>query len=153
MSIDIRKKVQDEWDSGIESAKVSLEREKMLKELEAEDPVDKDKRELISLLRSFRGRDMHSSRSHIPYTMGTGEHFYEAVDRHAEEPFTDEQVSDFLDNVAGFSCVQNIIYGLRYWWRPSFTCGPQYGGYAEQIKWHKALAKVSSVLKKKWKDY
>lgn len=143
-----RKAVQKEWDSAVAASQGHKDSKKLLEELGEGTTEDL---KLKDLLRRMVGQENpHSScHSHVPFTMGLGEHFIAAADLHTENPFTDEQISVFLDDVAGFGCVQNVVHGLRYWWRPSYSCGPQIDEYYEHIEWHEDLYHISVALLKK----
>jgi len=142
-----RTAIQKEWDSNVESWRLQLESEAAREELleSAKDP------ELLALLREMKSfRDPSSSvYSYIPFTMGIGEHFNLVTERHAQTLFTDDQIKEYLDDIAGFSCIQEMIYRIRYWWRPTFSCGSQFGEYGEHEDWHKILVHVSGLLKVK----
>lgn len=86
------------------------------------------------------GRSM--VRSSVPFTMGLEEHTELVAAQHAKQPFSEQQISDFLDDAAGLLCLQGPLYNLRYWWRPSFSCGPQYGDLDAQKKFYLAMAEI-----------
>jgi hypothetical protein len=105
-----RKSSQKEWDSSVTSYTDILEREAGLAALEARDD---NSEEMIALLKDMRSfRDFRpTAYSHIPFTMGIGEHFNIAAELHAENPFTDGQIKDFIDNVAGAACIVVLNMG------------------------------------------
>jgi len=84
-------------------------------------------------------------RSEVPFTMGLGEHMSLILDRHNQQPFTDQQIKDFLDDVAGLECLYHIIMPLRYWWKPSWH-GGQGSDYRKDQQWHTMLAEVCEQL-------
>lgn len=116
--------------------------------IETDDPK---LRALLDKCESIANRDVlgMSGRSHVPYTMGITEHFELAAKRHAEQPFTEEQVEIYLDNVAGFHCVMNAIGTLRVWYRPSFSCGPQCGDFDAHIRWEQMCLEMAKLLQKR----
>ncbi|RJR07448.1 hypothetical protein C4588_06900 [Candidatus Parcubacteria bacterium] len=90
------------------------------------------------------------SRSVIPFTMGLSEHFDLVVKQHQKEPFTETQIQEFLDDVAGFACIHEFLGPIRYWWKPSYSCGPQSPDYRPYIKWNSLLNEI--VLKNALKE-
>jgi hypothetical protein len=63
----------------------------------------------------------------IPFTVGLGTNWIKMVQRHVLTPLTKEQVSAWLDTVAEFGFIHAALMPIRYWWRPSYSCGPQFG--------------------------
>lgn len=86
------------------------------------------------------------AKSPIPFTMGLAEHFDLVLEQHLKKPFTQAQISNFLDNVAGFGCIHELIGPLRYWWRPSFSCGPQTPEYKPYLSYFQTILNVSQSL-------
>jgi len=107
--------------------------------------------ELRDLLENMRERESnlsmnwHIGRSDIPYTMGVSEHFNLAARLHGENPFTAKQIKTFLEDVAGLNVIRNMIYSIRYSWRPSTGVGPQCVETAAHRRWAGLVAKVAGV--------
>lgn len=146
----VRKEVQKIWDS-------YATLQPRFKEILGEGPIYDELREMQEEAKNFtklcrtwgiRGRGLADSG--IPFTMGLAEHLQIAVEQH--QKFTSKQIEEFLDDVAGFSCLQRLLYPVRHWWRPSFSCGPQDGFYTEHKKWHEILFKVSAKLAKAYEN-
>jgi hypothetical protein len=87
----------------------------------------------------------------IPFTVGLSDHWNAVVDRHRDEKFTTKQVDEFLDDVAGFSLLHGILPMVRYWWRPSFTCGPQFGEHKKHADVFAAFRRATMAAKKRRK--
>ena len=105
---------------------------------------------MIDGLLSRLSDDEHMiAKSAIPFTVGPSEHWKIATQRHVEAPFTAKQVDEFLDDVAGFSLVSCIMSPVRYWWRPSFTCGPQFGEHRKHADVFAAFRRATMAAKKR----
>jgi len=141
--------LQEVWDGIIQAHKKSYKKCRKEIQKEWDDAFsDRDSDELTHLMRSFR-RPSSPIGSIIPFSVGLSEHFYAVTDRHAKQPFTEQQISDFLDDIAGFRQLYQVIYPTRYWWRPSFSCGPQFGEFQEHENWLRILVDASVKLKVK----
>jgi hypothetical protein len=90
------------------------------------------------------------SKSVIPFTVGLSEHWKIATGQKPEK-FTAKQVDEFLSDVAGFSLLHAILPTVRYWWRPSFTCGPQFGEHKKHAEIFSAFRKATMAAKKRRK--
>jgi hypothetical protein len=90
------------------------------------------------------------SKSVIPFTVGLSEHWKVATGQKAKK-FTAKQVDEFLSDVAGFSLLHSILPKVRYWWRPSFTCGPQFGEHKKHAEIFSAFRKATMAAKKRRK--
>jgi hypothetical protein len=88
------------------------------------------------------------AKSVIPFTVGLSEHWKIATGQKAKK-FTAKQVDEFLSDVAGFSLLHVILPEVRYWWRPSFTCGPQFGEHKKHAEIFSAFRKATMVAKKR----
>lgn len=148
----VRKDVQAVWD---EAVKDQTEDQQIIvgdgPEFEELRKVQKELKNFRKLTKHFGAKNLAESvilKSVIPFTMGLAEHFQLVVEKHLVNKFTEKQIKEFLNDVAGLCCFHELLYPVRHWWRPSFSCGPQYGDYADHEKWHKILTKVSAKLKK-----
>lgn len=88
------------------------------------------------------------AKSIIPFTVGLSEHWTIATGQKAKK-FTTKQVDEFLDDVAGFGLLHSVLPIVRYWWRPSFTCGPQFGEHDKHAEIFSAFKKATIVAKKR----
>lgn len=143
----IRTKVQVEWDS-ISKAAINSEQ---LEKLSKSNP------ELAAMLsrKSLRrnlGRAGYLGFSSIPFSMGPGEHTYLIADYHAKKSFSEQQIKDFLDDVAGFACVHTYLMRLNYWWRPSWYAG-QGNTYREHLDWHTKLVTICKGIRAENAEY
>lgn len=85
----------------------------------------------------------------IPFTISLSDHWRAVADRHQEKKFKVKQVDEFLDDVAGFSLLHGILPMVRYWWRPSFTCGPQFGEHKKHADLFAAFRRATMTAKKR----
>lgn len=83
--------------------------------------------------------------SEIPFVMGLGEHMQLITAQHRKQPFSEQQVHDFLDDAAGLACLYQVLHDIRYWWKPSWY-GGQGSEYKKDQKWHMMLADVCKQL-------
>ncbi len=88
------------------------------------------------------------AKSVIPFTVGLSEHWKIATGQKAKK-FNAKQVDEFLSDVAGFSLLHAILPVVRYWWRPSFSCGPQFGEHKKHAEIFSAFKKATMVAKKR----
>jgi len=86
--------------------------------------------------------------SEIPFTMGLGEHMQLITAQHRKQPFSEQQVKDFLDDVTGLACLYKDLHDIRYWWKPSWY-GGQGSEYESHQYWHTVMAEVSAKLQHK----
>jgi hypothetical protein len=71
----------------------------------------------------------------VPFSVGLATHW----DLLAKKgPLTRE----FVRTAAEFAFIQRILGVTRYWWRPSYSVGPQFGEWERHEELHTALAKV-----------
>lgn len=143
----IRAKVQEEWDS-ISAAAINGE------ELERLSKLNPELADMLSRksLRRNLGRSGYLGFSSIPFSMGPGEHTYLIADYHAKKPFTEQQIKDFLDDVAGFACINEYLMRLNYWWRPSWYAG-QGNTYREHLDWHTKLTAICQEIRTENAEY
>lgn len=141
----VRQEVQEEWNAQI------AEESPLEKELNTESGINV--RKWLRIARADKSSASYLiNKEKIPYTLGLAAHFDLITKKHRQNPFTDNQVKDFLDDVTGFTILHEIIDPIRYWWRPSFSCGPQLGEYDKHAIWHTKLADISVNLEKKRED-
>lgn len=133
-----RDEVQKEWDDEIEFEAHEIR----IKEMSARIP---ELAELPEMRRMFR-RGSCLGYSLIPYTMGPGEHMAYLYKRHTETPFTTQQISDFLNDAAGFICVHRYVQDLQYWWKPSWYAG-QCSTYRKHQEWADLLSEICQQIR------
>ena len=71
-------------------------------------------------------------------------HFMMGLDEHWEllegmGPITDQMI----DRAAEFAFIHAKLAALRYWWRPSYSMGPQHGGWPDQRKYLQSILDVA----------
>lgn len=150
---DLRSEVQDSWDS---ARKRRQEQEELLKSLEKHSEDEGVRSRITSLmfgdllndhLDTFMGSFL--SKCPVPGALGISDHFKLLVERHMKEPIEPKLIDPVLDDLAGFAVVHSVLSGIRYWWRPSFPCGPQFGEYKDHSRFHLELRKVAQSIHKR----
>lgn len=84
----------------------------------------------------------------IPYSVGLASQWKAMVAQNHVKKLAKEDVNSWLNSVAEMALIQRKIYGLRYWWRPSYSCGPQYSDHSEHRKFYAMLSKLATKLHK-----
>jgi hypothetical protein len=84
----------------------------------------------------------------IPFTVGLGSQWKAMVIQNHAKKLAKKDVESWLNTVAEMTLVYYQLYGIRYWWRPSFSCGPQYSDHADHLKFYKMLTKLTAKLHK-----
>lgn len=72
----------------------------------------------------------------IPFSTGLASHF-NMILKSGDAP------EDFADVVGEFHLIYSLLHTVRYVWRPSDTCGPQFGEWGEHSKYFESLLEVS----------
>lgn len=104
------------------------------------------------------GEDHHNpvgswvSKDELPFTVGWGTHWELAVWKHSNGKLSDKEREVFLDVVAESCFVYRVMMSARYWWRPSYSCGPQFGEYDRQETLYSEFAKIARKQSKKYKE-
>lgn len=129
----VREEIQKEWVEAT-TEKETSERDLWLKQLKKEH----NSSYAVSLLH----------KGEVPLLVGLAEHFKIVVARHRLQPFSAIQITEFLDDVAAYAYLHDILYYVRYWFRPSFSCGPQFGDFEKHQLWHQTLMSLSKKLYK-----
>lgn len=91
------------------------------------------------------------AKSAVPGVVGLSEHWQVAADMAMKGKFKAKQVDEFLDDVAGFSLIQSTLPAVRHWWKPSFSCGPQFGEHRKHIETLRAFTRAGTNLHKRRK--
>lgn len=63
----------------------------------------------------------------IPFTVGLGSHFAAFLNKALTEKVSDDEVEYFIQMMSEFTIVMSNLYPIRYWWRPTYSAGPQWG--------------------------
>lgn len=75
----------------------------------------------------------------IPFSVGLATAFRVV----ARQDLTEDQVADFLQTAAEFLFIAHVLASTRYQWRPSYSNGPQYGGWGLHAKVLQGFAKIA----------
>lgn len=152
---DYRVFARDFWDKAFKNVKAYKVHEEDLSKALSTDPSKKD---LLQSLREVRcslyfvstDRDNPIGgwvgKDAIPFTVGVGTNFQLMLEKYLAGGVTEEQLNSWLDTVAEFVFVHIAIMPLRYWWRPSFSCGPQYGQWEQHEKAFTAFAGIAQKV-------
>ncbi len=84
----------------------------------------------------------------IPFTVGLATNFRLMCEK--ELPLKEAQ--SFVNDASEMAYVFCILSGLRYWWRPSCSAGPQWGPTDPHLKFHQAMGKVATRMVKQEKE-
>lgn len=95
----------------------------------------------------YRGK--WSAGNHGIYHVGLGSHWKLMVKKTIEGKVTPEQVDNFLKVAVEFARVQEVMSVTRYYWRPSNSCGPQYGCWDSSSIVMKKLAEIAENIRDK----
>lgn len=93
-------------------------------------------------------------KNHIPFSVGVATHWMLMEKRLNEAPgsLTSEQQENWLKTVAEFSIIESVLALTRYWWRPTYSVGPQFGEYPLHESVFSAFTKVAGDLAIKNKE-
>jgi hypothetical protein len=78
-------------------------------------------------------------RDALPFMVGLGLHWKLLVKR--EEPLSEAA----LDSIAEFAFLHHVLYPTRYYWRPSYTVGPQFGEWEEHAWFQQRMLAVTEA--------
>jgi len=93
-----------------------------------------------SVAGSLVGKDV------VPFTVGLGTNWKLMVEKSLAGGVTQKEVDPWIDDCAEFVFVQRILMETRYWWRPSFSGGPQCGEYGLHGKVNKLFSEVANRI-------
>lgn len=82
-------------------------------------------------------------RDAIPFTVGLGENLKMMLSWCLEDKIAPEQWNPWLDAIAEFACVHDVLRHTSYWWRPSYRVGPQFGDFRRAEKINSAVAEIA----------
>ncbi len=80
----------------------------------------------------------------IPFTVGLGTNWKLMLYKYLAGQVTDADVNPWLDAVGEFVLIQMALIGVRYWWRPSYSCGPQFGEWGEHMVFLQDIAAIAA---------
>lgn len=80
----------------------------------------------------------------IPLTVGLSTNWKTMVERFAKGDISNKEIQPWLNNVAEFIFIHSVLQPLRYWWRPSYSCGPQTGEHFQYYRLFTSLAEISA---------
>mgnify|MGYP003403373811 CR=1 FL=1 len=112
----------------------------------AQQKWDAEKQSKLDAIMERNETEYLLAKTAVPFGMGLTEHLDAAKKK--RKNFKAAQVDAFLDDVAGFSLLNSINYGIRYWWRPSFSCGPQFGEHKNHVDLFSAMKRATMQAKK-----
>lgn len=84
----------------------------------------------------FVGRDV------IPFTVGLGTHWH-LMRRKGPLP------PSFVQTAAEFAHIHSVLSATRYYWRPGYTVGPQFGEWRAHEKVFKAFTQIAKTSAKR----
>jgi hypothetical protein len=73
----------------------------------------------------------------IPFTVALGTH-WKLLMKNA--PVSEE----ILDTIAEFGFLHHVLSATRYWWRPSYSIGPQFGEWGRHVVVQQAILNVTN---------
>lgn len=80
----------------------------------------------------------------IPFTVGLGTNWRLMLDKWVKGGVTDPQLDEWLHGVAEFTYVSMLLRPVRYYWRPSYSCGPQVGMWTEHERFLQSILDVTT---------
>lgn len=136
----IRSQVQEAWDFCLKSSGNNLE--SSLRRYLA----DKENQVFTQELDQIAAEELDSLlffRDPIPFTTGPFSHLAAAAKSHVVNPFDSDQIEDLLDNLTGLLVISQEIFAFRYYWRPSYICGSQFGNHLSERDWNATKASIA----------
>lgn len=87
-----------------------------------------------------------SAGDEIPFTVGLGTHWWAMVDAwNAGGKVSDAERDDFIQTAGQLAFVRHWMSATRYQWRPSCSCGPQFGEWAAHVAMLDAFGKIAAT--------
>lgn len=77
----------------------------------------------------------------------------DSVAAFAKGKHSEKQAAEFLGVVGETLFVEAVASELRYWWRPSYTCGPQRSNWKDHTWYAKGILEISKKEKKAQDEY
>ena len=75
-----------------------------------------------------------------------------AIQRQSKATLSDADRATVVDTLAECCFVSTVLSLTRYWWRPSYPCGPQQGAYADHAEILKLFSTVALKASKEWDE-
>jgi len=85
-------------------------------------------------------------RSAIPFSYGLGEHTLLLMDYHKEKSFTEKQLGQLFDDMAGLMIMSEVMMDTRQYFKPSYSCGSQFAEYENHTYWNGLVAVVADEI-------
>lgn len=79
----------------------------------------------------------------VPYTVGLGTSFQIVHKAAREGKLGAKAVDAFLQEAAEFSFLQRVLIPTRFYWKPSYVCGPQCTEWDEHARYVDVLKKIA----------
>lgn len=83
----------------------------------------------------------------IPYRVGLGTNWRIALEMYDAGKLTKEEIKLLLKDMAELAFVQSVLMDMRYYWRPSYACGPQFGAWEVQEEIYKTFSDIAKNVK------
>lgn len=93
-----------------------------------------------AVLANWVGKDL------IPYTVGLGTHWRLMVEMFVAGRVSKAEVDAWLVEVAEFVMVHMVLMGVRWWWKPSYSTGDQFGEFDKHATFLKGMAGIAQKL-------
>lgn len=87
----------------------------------------------------------------IPFTIGLSTSWCLMVGKFVNNELTEEQINNWLNTVAEFILIHNVLMPVRYYWRPSYSCGPQFGEWDKHENLLNGFIKIAKVKSAEYK--
>lgn len=82
----------------------------------------------------------------IPNSLGLATSFALVVKAYKDKAMTRAQVNTFLKEAAEFAFLHYVLAPTRYYWRPSYACGPQSGEWRDHERF---LSVIQDIARKR----
>jgi hypothetical protein len=108
----------------------------------------------MELLAKGIGFDSPGPQDHVPFSVGVGSHFAIMQDKFTRGQATKEEADEFIQAAVELRVVEAVLGMTRYWWRPSYTAGPQFGEWRLHEQVNDAFAWIAKdVADKQEEEY
>lgn len=86
----------------------------------------------------------YCGKNSIPFSVGLATNWRKMLEKYVDFGLAKQDLELFLDSVAEMIHVQQILRCIRYWWRPSYSCGPQFGDWKAHEQALQAFASIAT---------
>lgn len=90
------------------------------------------------------------SKDTIPYVIALGTHYAIFLDKAINKKVSKDEIDYFIQATSEFMIVMSNLHYIRYWWRPTYSAGPQWG---EWTKHERTLKLFHDIAKKQAVKY